>query len=249
MRNLIFSMTILFSLSLIAQDGTEIWMSYELKAKDGMSEQFEAAAAKKTKKYNSTAENGIFTFNIMDGENQGMYSRVIGWKDWDFMNSNEDRSEELKYWRDNVNQFVESSTGWKMWRRVKWASHNWTPETTFDYMLKHTRVIKPGMDQDVNHFLARLTRVYEEHNFTGKVAVFRIMSGGNTNEYIICEGFDKYGEFGSYPETDKTEEELYNEMFGWESYRKDAKAYNDALEMYSRTTERQHFNEELSTQL
>ena len=62
-------------------------------------------------------------------------------------------------------------------------------------------------------------------------------------------GFDKYGEFGSYPDTDKTEEELYNEMFGWESYSKDAKAYNDALEMYSRTTERQHFNSKLSTEL
>ena len=116
-------------------------------------------------------------------------------------------------------------------------------------MLKHTRVIKPGMDQDVNHFLGRLKRVYEEHSYTGITAVFRVMSGGNTNEYIICEGFDKYGEFGSYPDTDKTEEELYNEMFGWESYRKDAKAYNDALEMYSRTTERQHFNSKLSTEL
>ena len=192
-------MIMLFTLSTIAQDGTEIWMSYELKAKDGMSQKFEAAAAKKTKKYNSTAENGIFTFNIMDGENQGMYSRVIGWKNWDFMNSNEDRSEELKYWRDNVDQYVDSSTGWKVWRRVKWASHNWTPETTFDYMLKHTRVIKPGMDQDVNHFLGRLQRVYEEHNYTGVVAVFRVMSGGNTNEYIICEGFNKYGELGEYP--------------------------------------------------
>ena len=79
MKNLIYSMIMLFTLSTIAQDGTEIWMSYELKAKDGMSQKFEAAAAKKTQKYNSTAENGIFTFNIMDGENQGMYSRVIAW--------------------------------------------------------------------------------------------------------------------------------------------------------------------------
>ena len=44
-------------------------------------------------------------------------------------------------------------------------------------------------------------------------------------------------------------EELYNEMFGWEAYRKDAREYNDALEMYSRTTERHHFNEKLSTAL
>ena len=38
-----------------------------LKAKDGMSDQFEAAAGKKPKN-NNNAENGIFTFNIMDGE-------------------------------------------------------------------------------------------------------------------------------------------------------------------------------------
>ena len=44
MRNLILTMTMLFSLSLIAQNSPEIWMSYELKAKDGMSEEFEKAA-------------------------------------------------------------------------------------------------------------------------------------------------------------------------------------------------------------
>jgi hypothetical protein len=63
------------------------------------------------------------------------------------------------------------------------------------------------------------------------------MSGGNTNEYIICIGFDKFGEFGEYPDTEKTEAQLYNEMFGQGSYRKDATAYNQALEMWSRTTE------------
>jgi hypothetical protein len=76
------------------------------------------------------------------------------------------------------------------------------------------------------------------------------MSGGNTNEYIICEGFNKYGEAGDYPDAeDKTEEDLYNEMFGWEAYRKDAGLYNEGLEMYSRTSERHHLNEELSTML
>ena len=45
MKNLIYSMKMLFTLSTIAQDGTEIWMSYELKAKAGMSQKFEAAEA------------------------------------------------------------------------------------------------------------------------------------------------------------------------------------------------------------
>ena len=55
MKKLIYSMIMLFTLSAIGQDGTEIWMSYELKAKDGMAQTFEAAAAKKTQKYNSSA--------------------------------------------------------------------------------------------------------------------------------------------------------------------------------------------------
>jgi hypothetical protein len=38
-------------------------------------------------------------------------------------------------------------------------------------------------------------------------------------------------------------------MFGWEAYRKDAGLYNEGLEMYSRTSERHHLNEELSTML
>ena len=81
--------SVFFALSAFGQDNTEIWMSYELKVKKGMQEKFEQAVAKKMKKYNNTAETAMFTFNIMDGEKQGMYSRVIGWKDWDFMNSQE----------------------------------------------------------------------------------------------------------------------------------------------------------------
>mgnify|MGYP000209072024 FL=1 len=247
---ILFTISMLFAFTISAQENSpEIWMSYELKVKKGMSEKFEQAAAKKTKKFNNTAETGMFTFNIMDGENQGMYSRVVGWKDWSYMNSQDDRSDELKYWKDNVDPFVESSTGWKVWRRLKWVSHNWKPENNFNYMLVRRRFIKPGKDQDVLNFLKRLQMVYKKNNFSGIVGIFRIMSGGNTNEFIICEGFNTYGESGKYPDTEKSEKELYNEMFGWEAYNRDAGLYNDSLEMYSRTTERQHFNEKLSTKL
>ena len=113
MKKFTIIVSMLFVLTTTAQNSPEIWMSYELKPKKGMVEKFEQAAAKKMKKYNSTAENAMFTFNIMDGENQGMYARVIGYKDWDFMNSQEDRSDELKYWRDNVDPYIENSTSWR----------------------------------------------------------------------------------------------------------------------------------------
>ena len=80
MKKVIIIVSMLFVLTTTAQNSPEIWMSYELKPKKGMVEKFEQAAAKKMKKYNSTAETAMFTFNIMDGENQGMYARVIGYK-------------------------------------------------------------------------------------------------------------------------------------------------------------------------
>ncbi len=242
--SIIYFVAICFSLQ-----GQELWMSYELMPKKGMADQFEAAAAKKTQKFNKTAEDGIFTFKFMDGENQGMYQRVVGWKDWEFFNDFSENDEEQKYWNENVGKFIEKSSGWKVWQRLVDVSHNWTPETTFNHMYVYTRFIKPGQDQAVYNFLQRLKKVYEKNNFTGISGIFRVRSGGNTNEYIIIEGFDKFGEFGKYPDTDKTEEQLYNEMFGWETYRKDARAYNDALESYSRTTERLDFVEKLSTKL
>ena len=78
---------IAFNMMIQAQEGPEIWMSYDLMPKKGMVKQFEAAAEKKNKKFNNTAETAIFTFKYMDGENQGKYQRVMGYKDWDFFNN------------------------------------------------------------------------------------------------------------------------------------------------------------------
>ena len=247
MKKITIILSMLFALTITAQNSPEIWMTYELKVKKGMEDKFEDAVAKKMKKFNNSEDSAMFTFEIMDGENQGMYSRGHGWKTWDFLNSMDTRGEEMKYWNENVDPYIESQTGWKVWERLGWVSHNWTKETSFRFMTVQRRFMKPGMDQDIINFLRRMTVVYQDNNFTGTVGVFRVISGGNTNEYIICRGFDSYGDNGEFPDTDKNIEELYNEKFGWEAYRKDAKLYNDALEMYSRTTERYHFNEKLST--
>jgi len=47
---LLFTISLLFTFSLSSQESPEIWMSYELKAKKGMTEKFEQAAAKKNEK-------------------------------------------------------------------------------------------------------------------------------------------------------------------------------------------------------
>ena len=248
MKKIILSIC-LFVLYIINIQAQEIWMSYDLKVKKGMSEKFEQAAAKKTRMFNKTAEDAIFTFQYRDGEKQGQYQRVVGYKDWDFMNNQNPNGKQQKYWRDNVSQYIEKQTGWKVWSRLVEVSHNWNPATTFKHMYVSRRFIKPGHDQDVYNFLQRMKMVREKNNFTGITGIFKVMSGGNTNEFIICRGFDKFGEMGEFQGTDKNLEDLYNEMFGWNAFRKDARVYNDALEMYRRTTERLTFMEEISTKL
>mgnify|MGYP003336589199 CR=1 FL=1 len=59
MKKVTIIVSMLFVLTTTAQNSPEIWMSYELKPKKGMVEKFEQAAAKKMKKYNSTAETEI----------------------------------------------------------------------------------------------------------------------------------------------------------------------------------------------
>ena len=55
---------ILVNMMVQAQEGPEIWMSYDLMPKKGMVKQFEAAVAKKNKKFNTTPETAIFTFKF-----------------------------------------------------------------------------------------------------------------------------------------------------------------------------------------
>ena len=143
-----------------AQESPEIWMSYDLMPKKGMVKQFEAAVAKKNKKFNTTPETAIFTFKYMDGENQGKYQRVMGYKDWDFFNNQQQGySAQQKYWAENVDQFVENQTGWKVWSRSLNHSHNWTATTTFKHMYVWRRFIKPGHEADVYNFLDRGAKV------------------------------------------------------------------------------------------
>ena len=95
--------------------------------------------------FNKTAEDAIFTFQYRDGEKQGQYQRVVGYKDWDFMNNQNPNGKQQKYWRDNVSQYIESQDGWKVWRRLVAVSHNWNPETTFKHMYVSRSLLNRAM--------------------------------------------------------------------------------------------------------
>ena len=71
-----------------------------------------------------------------------------------------------------------------------------------------------GKDQDIYHFMQRASI-----NLSVKVIQMSTLFAPALTIWIS----------GEFPDTKL--EELYNEMFGWESYRKDARLYNEALEM------------------
>ena len=68
--------------------------SFVYEAKQGMTEKFESAAAKKTKMFNSEEGNTIWTYRVTSGPSQGQYVRfLINQSSEDY---GQDSSEELE---------------------------------------------------------------------------------------------------------------------------------------------------------
>ena len=76
--------------------------SFLYEAKEGMTEKFESAAAKKTKMFNSEEGNIIWTYRVLTGPAQGQYVRfLINQSSEDY---GQDKSKEYGYWQENVSQ-------------------------------------------------------------------------------------------------------------------------------------------------
>lgn len=238
MKKLFPFLFFVLALSLQAQD-PEIWQTYRLKAKQGQSDAFEKAAAKKNKLFNNTPETAIITYQVMDGNDQGMYERIVGYKDWDFYNNESKNEKEYAYWAENVTPFVEESTGWTIWFRAKEACHNWNPESKpAKHIRRMVRIVKPGGEAAFWNVHFRMKQVYEKYGWTGVKGLFRVASGGNTNMFIIVSPFNKFGEEDKFEKSDKNLEQLYNDMFGYQAWQTDLKAYNEALVDWGRSEER-----------
>ena len=77
---LLFSMILLLSTSIYAQrsNNTNYWNTWEYTVKEGMQDDFEKAAAKKTAMFNKTPETAIITYRIITGPDSGTYLRAEG---------------------------------------------------------------------------------------------------------------------------------------------------------------------------
>ena len=125
MKNFLIITLTFFSLNAFSQhlfQDSEYWNTWVYKPKAGMTEQFEKSVGKKTKKFNSSKDNTIITFKVVTGANNGQYVRMMPWQssaDYD-----KDKSEELKYWQENVAEYADAIGGPQRWARMKWGDMN-----------------------------------------------------------------------------------------------------------------------------
>jgi len=249
MKNLLLvSIAILFSSSIYCQrsDDNDYWNTWRYKPKEGMVKDFEKAAAKKTAMFNNTPEKAIITYKVVTGPNSGTYERVESnkyAKDYDL-----DRSAEGDYWNENVGKFIEKSNGQVRWDRMNNASYKYdsTNGKPAKYVQRTTYSVKANGILSFRRFMARLTKVAEKRGWSEGRLLFRIVSGGNRNEFVLVQTFDTYVR-PAEPEIETSMEEDYNELFGWGTWTEDLNNFDASLEIYGEFTETMVLVPEMST--
>lgn len=250
MKNLLFGLILVFSMSLMAQRGqnSEYWNSWRYTPNKGMVAEFEAAVAKKMKKFNTTSDTGIMTYKIVTGRNAGTYERVESMKtakDYDT-----DRSAEGEYWDKNVSEFVESSSGQMRWVRIKSATRNWdaeNPGTPSKFLERTTYDIKPSKRMHFMRFMDRVTQISTARGAKDTQLMFRCISGSNDNMFVVVRGWNNYGDDPRGTNSEKTWEDDYEDAFGWGSWDEDFQNYLDSIEDWGERTETMVLVPSLST--
>lgn len=225
----------------------DYWNSWRYTPKKGMDVDFRKAVAKKMAMFNNTPETAIITYQVLTGRNSGTYERVESMKypkHYDM-----DRSAEGAYWQNNVDKFVEKSSGQIRWDRINNATLNWDPEnpgTPSKYLERTTFDVKPGSILHFRRFVYRVTETLKKRGFKDTQLMFRCISGGSDNMFVMVRGWNAYQD-DPFPDRDESFEDDYNELFGWGTYDEDRQNFDDSLEDWGEWTETMVLVPELST--
>ena len=225
----------------------DYWNSWRYTSKKGMDNDFRKAVAKKMAQFNNSPETAIITYQVVTGRNSGTYERVESMKypkHYDM-----DRSAEAKYWQENVGKFIEKSAGQIRWDRINNATLNWDPEnpgTPSRYLERTTFDVKPGSILHFRRFVYRVTETLKKRGFKDTQLLFRCVSGGSDNMFVMVRGWNKYQDDAS-PDQDESFEDDYNELFGWGTFDEDRKNFDNSLEDWGEWTETMELVPELST--
>ena len=249
---IILLFTIVFSFSLNSQrnPNAEYWISFTYQPQKGMVDKFEKAVADKTKKYNTSEETAIFAFQIMTGSSQGAYQRWMVRKDVSYFD--QDTSDELKYWNENVDPYIANKSGQRIWQILKSASYGWDePRSPLKYYTQQIYVVKRGKNQDFMTPHRKLKQLFADNEFSGNRAVFRLVSGGNNQTFMIVSGFDNHdNSLTSSNLPDGTSwRDAYITKFGEDAYSADWGNQYDAIEMWGSNSVKMQFRPDLSTEL
>lgn len=251
MKNLfLFMASILFCTMVYSQRGNNnvYWHTWEYTAKEGMVDDFEKAAAKKTAEFNSSPDHAIMTYRYVTGPKTGTYLRVQGGKsaaDYDI-----DRSAEGKYWNDNVGKYIAKNSGQQRWVRLNNGSYDPDSDdsgSSAKIITKTTFSVKADKVGHFRRFMSRISKMAEERNWSDSRTLYRLISGGNLNEFVVVVAFDTYQRTGEQQQFENTFEEDYNALFGNGSFDEDRVNFDASLEYWGETRETLHFVPEMST--
>ena len=226
-----------FTLSLFAQRNSnrEYWNTWQYKPNKGMTQKFEAAAAAKTKKFNASPENLIVTYKISTGDNAGTYERIMPYQTP--ASYDKDKTAELDHWKANVGKYCTPVGGQQIWERMSYADVNIKEGANpSKYLMKTIYVVKPGHNGHFGRFIQRLGKVQGDRSPDVSSITLRLQSGGNRNMYVRYVGFNKHEQ--APKEDDLSWEDVYNEMFGWNTWETDLELYNNSLEIWGRQSEK-----------
>jgi hypothetical protein len=247
---LLLAIVLVLSTSAYAQrdNDANYWNTYEYTAKKGMEKDFEKAAAKKTAMFNTTAKTAMMTYKVITGPDSGTYLRVEGNKspaDYDL-----DRSAEANYWNENVSKFVDSDRGQVRYQALKNGSYDSSPDdsTPSKYIRRTVFNVKADKILHFRRAMYRITKVAEKREWQGTRTLFRVVSGGNRNQFIVAVGFNTHQQ-PDEKESDTTWKEDYDELFGWGTWDEDWKNFDASLEYWGEQRDLLQFVPELSTKL
>ncbi len=206
--------------------------SFVYEAKAGMTDKFEAAAAKKTKMFNSEAGNIIWTYRVTSGPSQGQYVRfLINQSSEDY---GQDSSKELAYWEKNVSPYANVVSGAQHWSLINGLSVG-EDSPAAKYLERSTVVVKPGQQSHVRKFLYRQGVIMDKaYEGTALRRVFSLTSGGNTQTMAVFRAFNEFPHWSD--QSNQSWEEMYNNEFGWNQLEIDSEAFDNAILEWSPNT-------------
>ena len=249
MKNLLLLLLIPFFAFSQTNSNREYWQTNKWEAKSGMSSEFEAGVAKKTDKFNSTAETSMVTYQLITGSDQGKYMRVMGNRD--AASFDEDNMAELAYWNKHVMPYVDNMDGNVRWWRMKGMGHNWNDAATPARFVKMTTyTIARGKMSDFFRFWGNNNKLQKELGYSGVSALFMLVTGGESNQLLQVQPYNSHAEgIGKRTDPDVKYVDAYNEMHGWRTHRNDEAAFYESIEKWGITVETAELKAEMSTKM